>query len=40
MQSDGLKLQVVVVHKFGQKETHKHFDLYAEIVPSDSVVWL
>ena len=36
--SDGLKLDVTIAHGFGTKETVKHFDLYADIVPAESAV--
>lgn len=38
VESDGLKLNVVIAHSFGLKETVMHFDLYAEILPSESLV--
>jgi hypothetical protein len=38
VESDGLKLNVTVAHGFGALETVKQFDLFGEIVPSESVV--
>uniref|UniRef100_A0A914MV64 CS domain-containing protein n=1 Tax=Meloidogyne incognita TaxID=6306 RepID=A0A914MV64_MELIC len=38
VESDGLTLDVVIAHGFGLKETVRHFDLYAEILPAESLV--
>jgi len=40
VESDGLTLDVVIAHGFGLKETVRHFDLYAEILPAESLVCL
>lgn len=36
VESDGLKLDITIVHGFGTLVSHKHFDLYAEILPAES----
>ena len=38
VESDGLSLDVVIAHGFGMKETVMHFELYAEILPAESLV--
>ncbi|KAL7076709.1 hypothetical protein ACQ4LE_003981 [Meloidogyne hapla] len=38
VESNGLTLDVVIAHGFGLKETVLHFELYAEILPAESLM--
>lgn len=38
VKTDGLSVDVTVKHGFGDKQTVKHFDLFGEIIPAESMV--